>query len=114
MTQRVGEAVQPVRERTSAAVALWLQPAIERSAMALERSVMVSRAAAAIVAFVLRPLSLLALTFGAWRLGVDLGWTQDFVISSGLLSHWQVWMMLALAAHSTAVFLSRASESPAK
>lgn len=30
--------------------------------------------------------------FGVWRIGVDFGWTGDFVIATGLLSHWQVWI----------------------
>ena len=30
--------------------------------------------------------------FGVWRMGVDFGWTGDFVIQNGLLSHWQVWI----------------------
>ncbi len=34
-------------------------------------------------------------TFGIWRLGQDLGWAGDFVFSSGLLSHWQVWLTAA-------------------
>lgn len=29
--------------------------------------------------------------FGFWRVGQDLGFAGDFVFSSGLLSHWQVW-----------------------
>ena len=107
MTPRIGEAIQPAWDRTTTAVALWLQPAVERS-------VVFSRTAAAVVAFVLRPLSLLALSFGAWRLGIDLGWTRDFFVSSGLLSHWQVWMMLALAAQGAAVFLTRASQPPTR
>jgi hypothetical protein len=35
--------------------------------------------------------------FGLWRIGTDLGWTGDFVIPAGLLSHWQVWMGIAMA-----------------
>lgn len=34
-------------------------------------------------------------TFGIWRLGHDLGWAGDFVFTSGLLSHWQVWLLAA-------------------
>ena len=30
--------------------------------------------------------------FGVWRMGVDFGWTGDFVIQNGFLSHWQVWI----------------------
>jgi hypothetical protein len=45
----------------------------------------------------LTPASMLALVFGLWRVSADLGWTEDFVITSGLFSHWQVWIALALA-----------------
>ena len=31
-------------------------------------------------------------SFGVWRMGVDFGWSNDFVIQNGLLSHWQVWI----------------------
>jgi len=31
-------------------------------------------------------------SFGVWRMGVDFGWTSDFVIQNGLMSHWQVWI----------------------
>jgi hypothetical protein len=31
-------------------------------------------------------------SFGVWRMGVDFGWTGDFVIQNGFLSHWQVWI----------------------
>lgn len=45
----------------------------------------------------LTPASMLALVFGLWRVSADLGWTEDFIIASGLFSHWQVWIALALA-----------------
>ena len=35
--------------------------------------------------------------FGFWRLGEDLGFTGDFVFSTGFLSHWQVWMAAGAA-----------------
>lgn len=44
----------------------------------------------------LTPASVLALVFGLWRVSADLGWTEDFIIGSGLFSHWQVWMALAI------------------
>ena len=40
---------------------------------------------------------MLALVFGLWRVGTDLGWTGNFLIASGLFSHWQVWMAIAIA-----------------
>jgi hypothetical protein len=33
--------------------------------------------------------------FGFWRLGQDLDILGDFVFSTGLLSHWQVWIAAA-------------------
>ncbi len=32
---------------------------------------------------------------GMWRMGSDLDWAGDFVIQTGLLSHWQVWVGMA-------------------
>jgi hypothetical protein len=31
-------------------------------------------------------------SLGLWRMGSDLDWAGPFVYSSGLLSHWQVWI----------------------
>jgi hypothetical protein len=45
-------------------------------------------------------LSLVAISFaifGFWRLGQDLDILGDFVFSTGLLSHWQVWIAAAAA-----------------
>lgn|SRR5215469_5992485 len=50
-----------------------------------------------LLVILLTPASMLALVFGLWRVSADLGWTENFVISSGLFSHWQVWIALALA-----------------
>ena len=36
-------------------------------------------------------------SLGLWRLGTDLDWAGDFVFSHGLLSHWQVWIGMAIA-----------------
>jgi len=41
--------------------------------------------------------SVSCLALGLWRLGVDFGWTADFVFPDGsLLSHWQVWITASL------------------
>jgi hypothetical protein len=57
----------------------------------------------------LTPLAVIALAFGMWRFGSDIGWTGDFIISNGLFSHWQVWIALAAALHVFASRLSRRS-----
>ena len=46
-------------------------------------------------------------SLGVWRMGVDFGWTNDFVIESGLLSHWQIWIVAAVALHIASVSLNR-------
>lgn len=44
----------------------------------------------------LTPLALTEGVLGVWRLGSDLGWAGDFFISSGLLSHWQLWIAASI------------------
>jgi hypothetical protein len=76
------------------------QPAWERTA---ETSQEVLRL---VVAF-LTPASVIAGVLGAWRLSSDLGWTDEFFISTGLLSHWQVWFALAALLRTGAVSANR-------
>ncbi|WP_180540275.1 hypothetical protein [Nevskia soli] len=47
------------------------------------------------------------LTLAAWRLTSDLGWTGEFAITEGLLSHWQVWMTLTIGTGVVGVKLLR-------
>ena len=47
------------------------------------------------------------LMLALWRLTSDLGWTGEFVISAGLLSHWQVWMAITIAFGAIGVRLAR-------
>jgi|GEM_PF-3535471 len=46
-------------------------------------------------------------TFGLWRIGQDLSWTGNFVFQQGLLSHWQVWIGVAIGAQFIGWKLSR-------
>ena len=46
-------------------------------------------------------------SFGLWRVGIDLGWTGNFVFTAGVLSHWQVWIAAACIAQYLAWQLSR-------
>jgi hypothetical protein len=77
-----------------------LQPALERTAET-------SQEAVRLVAAFLTPAAVIAGVLGAWRLSSDLGWTDEFFISKGLLSHWQVWFALAGLIQSAAVSLRR-------
>ena len=52
------------------------------------------------------PASLMAYVLGVWRLASDLGVTGEFAIR-GLFSHWQLWIVTAVALHVAAGVLSR-------
>jgi hypothetical protein len=43
----------------------------------------------------LTPAALAAFALAMWRLAADLGVAGEFAIPEGLLSHWQVWLVLA-------------------
>ena len=51
----------------------------------------------------LTPAALIAAALACWRIAADFNWASSFAISSGLFSHWQVWLagavLLQLCAH---------------
>ena len=49
----------------------------------------------------------LAAAFGAWRLGIDPGWTNGFFWTDGILSHYQLWFAFAVVAQISALKLNR-------
>jgi hypothetical protein len=55
----------------------------------------------------LQPVALGVWCVAGWRAGVDLGWTTGFPVTSGLLSHWQVWFAMALTIQFVAYLLQR-------
>ena len=46
-----------------------------------------------------------------WRIAADLNWTNSFAISSGIFSHWQVWLGAAVALQLCARALNRYGKS---
>lgn len=64
-------------------------------------------AAVSILEVVLTPVAVLAAALGAWRLSADPGWTSTFFIAGGLLSRYQLWFAVAMAAQMSALFLNR-------
>jgi hypothetical protein len=46
-------------------------------------------------ASLLIPSALLAFTLALWNIAADLRWTGRFVVSTGVLSHWQAWFCAA-------------------
>jgi hypothetical protein len=87
---RIGELLQPVSVRT---VTIRLD---NRLQSLLRRTIATSAQAADVLVALVTPSAVIALVMGLWRLTADVGWTETFPISSGLFSHWQVWIALAL------------------
>jgi hypothetical protein len=56
---------------------------------------------------VLTLMAVLAAALGAWRLGVDPGWTGPFFVAGGLLSRYQLWFAFAIGAQTSAFILNR-------
>src|SRR5260370_41836539 len=80
----------------------------------LERPVVASSAAMNVLPALLTPAAVVALVLGLWRVSADLGWTEEFLISNGFFSHWQVWIALAITLQVAAVSLAAKISSPAK
>ena len=51
-------------------------------------------------------------SLGLWRMGVDLDWAGGFVFETGFLSHWQVWVGVAVGVQYTSFRLTRSVETP--
>lgn len=51
-----------------------------------------NRRVAQAIAVLLKPAALVACVLGCWRIASDMNWAGGFAISSGLFSHWQVWL----------------------
>jgi hypothetical protein len=111
---RIGGILQPAWARTSSAVVGTTSRVATRLQSALDKTAIVSHDAALAVSALLTPVAVIALVFGMWRLGEDIGWTGDFVISNGLFSHWQVWIALSIAMQALASMLSRPAEAVQK
>jgi hypothetical protein len=72
----------------------------------IDRTVTASSAALNVLPALLTPAAVVALVLGLWRVSADLGWTEEFLISNGFFSHWQVWIGLAIGLQAAATSLS--------
>ncbi len=50
---------------------------------------------ALLVGALMTPSALVAFTMAFWIIASDLRWTSDFFLTTGLFSHWQVWLCTA-------------------
>jgi len=70
-----------------------------------------NRRIALAAAGLLTPAAVLVGVVGLWRLTADLGFTAGFAISSGIFSHWQVWLATAVLLQAFARLLIRYGKS---
>lgn len=63
------------------------------------------------VAALLPPAAFCAGVLGLWRIAADLNWTGSFAISTGIFSHWQVWLGTAVLLQFCARVLNRYGKS---
>jgi hypothetical protein len=66
-----------------------------------------NRHVALAMASLLTPAAVMACALAFWRLAADLNATGQFPISTGLFSHWQIWLALAAALQFCAARLNR-------
>jgi hypothetical protein len=66
-----------------------------------------NRRLALVLAALLPPSALAAAVLGFWSVAADLNWTNSFAISSGIFSHWHVWLATAAALQLCARALNR-------
>ena len=59
------------------------------------------------IPMLLSPVALIAAVMAFWRFGADAGWTDSFIVSDGFMSHWQVWLALAIGIQGIALRLDR-------
>jgi len=69
------------------------------------------RRLALVLAVLLPPSALAAGVLAFWRIAADLKWANSFAISSGIFSHWQVWLGAAVALQMCARALNRYGRS---
>jgi hypothetical protein len=64
----------------------------------------------AVVSALMAPAVLCAYAVAVWSLTADLGWTDNFLFTSGALSNWLIWLAIAILVHMAASILRRRIE----
>ena len=70
-----------------------------------------NRRLALVLAALLPPSALAAAILGLWSIAADLNWANSFAISSGIFSHWHIWLGAAVALQLCGRALNRYGKS---
>lgn len=111
---RIGAMLQPAWMRAASVFAESTSRWAATLKPAMQRVVTASEAAMDVLPALLTPASVVALVLGLWRVTADVGWTEAFLISNGLFSHWQVWIALAILLQAGAAWMLARRGSPDK
>src|SRR5215472_1579882 len=65
------------------------------------------------VAALLKPAALMALALGIWAVGASFKLSSTFAIASGWLSHWLVWLIVAVVLELCSIALNRYGQNQA-
>ena len=103
---RIGAMFQPAWMRAASVFSDNSSTLPAKARWFIERTVTASSAAMNVLPALLSPAAVVALVLGLWRVSADLGWTEEFLISNGFFSHWQVWIVLAIALQAAATSLA--------
>lgn len=66
---------------------------------------------ASLLSDLMGPAVFLAYSFAAWSFASNLGWTSAFLVSSGPLSNWLVWLVFAIVINIAASILKRRTQN---
>jgi hypothetical protein len=55
-----------------------------------------------------------AYAFAVWALAGNLGWTDSFVFSTGALSNWLIWLIVAALVNTAASILKKHARTEAR
>jgi hypothetical protein len=99
-----------VAERTST-LANWTSVLLQTSGGLLARAGVwatdISQRFGGVVSALMGPTVVLAYIMALWSLTANIGWTGTFMVSSGPLSNWMVWLGIAVVLHGAAAVLKR-------
>jgi hypothetical protein len=67
---------------------------------------------ASLTASLLNLIAIVCISMGLWRFGADMDLAGNFVIQTGLFSHWQIWIGAAVCVQYASWILKRSAREP--
>ena len=101
-----------VAERAST-VNTWISSLSQAASLSLHRAgawaTRTAQTFGSVVSALMGPAIVSVYVLALWSLTADIGWTGAFMVTSGPLSNWMVWLGIAVLLHGAASILKRRS-----